>query len=1279
MATMARIIQNRLQTAGDVVAGVEGTAAVWDTHNLTYSFATNADAALASAEVFSPQSPYTGTFNALDTEVNYRNVILRALTAYSQVANITFTTSPDFASADIKLLGIDNLKSDVSSDFVLTGVGDFPGTNFKGTFDDFESYLRLSTTTPYASLARETGAANALDSSAIHELGHVLGLAHPHDNGNFSRMVSFLGFNVTPETPLDNERYTAMSYERGGLNVQLEGTFGHLLTPSPIDIAALQAIYGTTINNNTDTLYVLSDRDTGALDVDGSDGIIQIGRAFYSIWDTGGTDKIYYNGAKRVVLNLNDASLTLSDDIDTLLWIEDVKSAKNYGSLPTELKLDLQDASYHSGGFFSRITNNAGLIGGIQNIFSAEIDLGGYSIAKGAKIENASGGSGDDFLIGNELDNVLDGNNGDDFIHGVTGNDSILGGNGDDEIVGGGGNDTIDGGNDKDVAIYSDKCTDYDIIRDEATGLITINHIRGTKTDGIDVIKNVEQARFTDALIDLTQPGKILGCPPIDFIFLVDLSSSYADDLPNFVSSSRNIVNSVRSLDPNAQFALASFIDKQAPGVSVNDYLYKPELALTTSTTSFENALSALKLGVGGYDIPEAQYVGLWRAANGVGLNLRANSRKVILIATDSPPKSAADFGLDETNIRQFLAREGIYVSALSATASAPNDPSGDFLGKLRTAADTDNGLTPTLEAVDPLASEVNKFFDKNSVTPIFAVTSDVKSNYQDIQKFLGRGTVVTVDSAGVNITDAVRQALAQVTGTVTNGGTDGNDTLIGTDPVKDVFFGGLGKDRLEGRANDDTLDGGADDDTVLGEAGNDLIRGGTGADSLDGGTGDDTIEPGAGIDIITLGAGKDVLQGTAAELVGDSLRDFAIEDQIVVLGKSYSQIQITATADGNSLISADSNPLLTITGKVNTLFSSVTGSGDTASTTISLVKLNSLNWNPATSIFATGAAKSQLRLKFDTQLNTSAPPSEIGLFKVDDVAGNIAGISPGTANYLQAALARAQGGFSALRELPQGFVTDAAKNINLDENSFYQFYTVVNATTDSVLSGKTPLTAINLASPTTTEVTNVNTDIYKLAWKDGGNSFANLVVNAELTPPLLSTGANLQGKNQSEVLDFRNFVGKKINSEFTINRKAVFQNHVGFYEITDEQGTVFDTATGKSLAVGSVGYVDAAIRNRIAGVDLQVNNDGKAVLNGTFDGGKLFAPFLVINSSIDPLLDTVKTNDPTVYFAFLGANSDKTDHVRLLGDNLFGFEDLPNGGDFDYNDLTVKMSFNVV
>ena len=50
-------------------------------------------------------------------------------------------------------------------------------------------------------------------------------------------------------------------------------------------------------------------------------------------------------------------------------------------------------------------------------------------------IENATGGSGDDWLTGNDADNVLNGNAGDDSIQGFGGTDSFFGGAGADRFI----------------------------------------------------------------------------------------------------------------------------------------------------------------------------------------------------------------------------------------------------------------------------------------------------------------------------------------------------------------------------------------------------------------------------------------------------------------------------------------------------------------------------------------------------------------------------------------------------------------------------------------------------------------------------------------------------------------------------------------------------------------------------------------------------------------------------------------------------------------------------
>jgi hypothetical protein len=76
-----------------------------------------------------------------------------------------------------------------------------------------------------------------------------------------------------------------------------------------------------------------------------------------------------------------------------------------------------------------------------------------------------------------------------------------------------------------------------------------------------------------------------------------------------------------------------------------------------------------------------------------------------------------------------------------------------------------------------------------------------------------------------------------------------------------------------------------------------------------------------------------------------------------------------------------------------------------------------------------------------------------------------------------------------------------------------------------------------------------------------------------------------------------------------------------------------------------------------------------------------LLAPFIVANGTVEEFLaqnpDNQESGDVLAYFAFGQANPDGRDHVRLLGDNIFGFEDRLGGGDNDFNDLVVEAQFS--
>jgi|GEM_PF-5950211 len=340
---------------------------------------------------------------------------------------------------------------------------------------------------------------------------------------------------------------------------------------------------------------------------------------------------------------------------------------------------------------------------------------------------------------------------------------------------------------------------------------------------------------------------------------------------------------------------------------------------------------------------------------------------------------------------------------------------------------------------------------------------------------------------------------------------------------------------------------------------------------------------------------------------------------------------------------------------------------------------LPALQWNADNSSFSINGNVSNLQITLN-QRNTNFL-NEMGLFQVDDEQGTIDGIVPNAPGYLEAALERSQVIFSALNNLPNGFTTTPSRTLTLNPDSHFRFYLVQNSTTDAVLKGQTSRDRVLISSPSSVQVSKSGESEYSVAWEDGsGNQdFADLVVKAQLTDQPTPLGTTLQGKPESEVLDFRNLTGSQIKAEFTVNREAAFNNYVGFYRISDSEGSITDPVTGMTLTPGQAGYIQAAVQNRVAGIDLAVANQGTAVTSGVFEGGSIFAPFIIVNGQLDQLLDTDASNNPAVYFPFLGANSDSLDHIRLLGDNLFGFEDLANGGDFDYNDITVNMNLTLV
>ncbi|MFZ9752409.1 MAG: DUF4114 domain-containing protein [Cyanobium sp.] len=341
--------------------------------------------------------------------------------------------------------------------------------------------------------------------------------------------------------------------------------------------------------------------------------------------------------------------------------------------------------------------------------------------------------------------------------------------------------------------------------------------------------------------------------------------------------------------------------------------------------------------------------------------------------------------------------------------------------------------------------------------------------------------------------------------------------------------------------------------------------------------------------------------------------------------------------------------------------------------------------------LHASGGSRSRLKISLSAlDLKT---PYDLAVFSVDDPQGRIHGIEPSDPAYTLAALARAENVFSVINTIPQGFdPLSGSRVLEFDSGAHLRFLLLANDTLDHASqvrssqdnASQNPAASASILFSSSNHllIAGPGSDQFSLSWKDGQGqeTLKNLVVKIEATEEPITTGANLQDNKQGEVLDLSAVdPARQVQASFVVNREAGYNNVVGFYPISDRQGTIGDPITGMSLRPGEIGYREAALRTRMAIGDLQAANQSTATSLSLLPAGAILAPFIVANGLPEHLLDANPANDIPVYFPFLAANHDGVDHIRLLADNTFGFEDLPGGGDLDYNDLFIKATLTVL
>jgi Domain of unknown function (DUF4114)/Metallo-peptidase family M12B Reprolysin-like/Calx-beta domain len=155
--------------------------------------------------------------------------------------------------------------------------------------------------------------------------------------------------------------------------------------------------------------------------------------------------------------------------------------------------------------------------------------------------------------------------------------------------------------------------------------------------------------------------------------------------------------------------------------------------------------------------------------------------------------------------------------------------------------------------------------------------------------------------------------------------------------------------------------------------------------------------------------------------------------------------------------------------------------------------------------------------------------------------------------------------------------------------------------------------------------------------------------------------------------IDLSQLLSPLTQVSFSVEREAMFDNMVGFYQTLDVAGSI--QSSHGILKPSDTGYLEAAVANALASsLNLSVENHGIANLVANLESS-FYMPILVSQGTLAEAASGQKLD--RTYTAFGSANADGTEHIRLLGDKTFGFEDMFGGGDRDYNDLIVKFQIS--
>jgi len=465
------------------------------------------------------------------------------------------------------------------------------------------------------------------------------------------------------------------------------------------------------------------------------------------------------------------------------------------------------------------------------------------AIAYNAVIENAVGGSGDDILTGNNVNNELNGG---------AGSDSLSGNGGNDTLIGGAGADTLNGGTGTDTAVFT-----------ASSAGVSVNLAMGIGSGGdadrdrFVSIENLTGSAYRDALAGNNGDNTLV-------------SGGGSDVLEGFGGNDRLQGGAgndklIGGSDTDTAVYAGAYADftfaRSGSGITVTDGNASGLDEGTDTLTGIETlqfsdqsvAVSSLLLQIVGDSG--------WNVLNGgsgadhiSGLDgndtLRGYAGNDSLYGGEGDDTMIGGAGAD-TLIggagvdTAFYANStaGVTVSLASGTPSG-GEAAGDSLSGIENLTGSayadvltgDAGVNTLIGNAgdDTLRGNAGNDALYGGYGVDTAVYAGAYADYSFASLHASAGGIRVTDGNASGLDEGVDtlhgveqlqfsdQVVAVSSLSLSVVGRDGNDTITGTS----------GADTIDGGAGNDILDGGAGDDSLQGNAGNDTLIGGSGTDT---------------------------------------------------------------------------------------------------------------------------------------------------------------------------------------------------------------------------------------------------------------------------------------------------------------------------------------------------------------------------------------------------------------------------------------------------------------